>query len=254
MHRAKEAEAPAGEWRLRSCPHCGDRHLGREDTCLTCRRALKQGKVEIVRGSADEDGAAKRIITREELEGMAIRIEEIERSPEIEEPAPRKWPAPKEELAALVAQGLSNTEIGERYGVEAKTVGSRLYWLRIKRDGEAAKRRVITTLEQRPDDSEPGEQVDGQGLEPCAVTGPEDTALEGGGVEVAAWEEPCNEVEPVDELWGRLVIHKCCPDTVLFLRGVGSSPVGEAVLDFLGDVDPGREYEIIVRPVAGGRG
>jgi len=53
-----------------------------------------------------------------------------------EDAAAKAWPAPKEELERLVREGLSNREIGERYGVSAVTVQARLQQLGIRRDPE----------------------------------------------------------------------------------------------------------------------
>ncbi|MCL6640253.1 MAG: hypothetical protein K6T92_02665 [Candidatus Rokubacteria bacterium] len=73
---------------------------------------------------------------------------------EVEGNVPLTWPASKTELEDLVRRGLSNAEIGRRYGVSAHTVSMRLLRLGVRRDPETIHALERRRAKQRPDEGQ----------------------------------------------------------------------------------------------------
>lgn len=55
---------------LRTCPYCADRFYGRQDVCLTCRTAIREGEALVYGRSGDDpedEGTSFKRLTREEV-------------------------------------------------------------------------------------------------------------------------------------------------------------------------------------------
>ncbi|MDI3309523.1 MAG: hypothetical protein QJR07_20820 [Acetobacteraceae bacterium] len=84
---------------------------------------------------------------------------------EVEETVPLTWPASRAELEELVGRGLSNAEIGRRYGVSAGAVAFRLHKFGIRRTPQ----RLYEIAGQRPGRQRQQPQPEPQAAQPQAA-------------------------------------------------------------------------------------